>query len=217
MGEGKGTMEFVGLDRTWSGPVHAGFVSRHQHVDLSDGNPKPALNEVWNVRLFSAGVSNAKPFFVFDVDVTDTCATAAPVKLPEYRYGGICVRGNWAWNGRTNTFVLTSEGETDRNKGDKGQVRARWIHMGGFVDGQFAGIAGFGHPSNVQAPEPVRLNAAEPYFNFTPQQAGDLEITPQKPWIGRYRFVVANGRPDAVELDRMWNDYAHPVAVNVSP
>ncbi|MDQ3815365.1 MAG: PmoA family protein, partial [Armatimonadota bacterium] len=34
MGEGKGTVEFVGLDETWSGPVFGGFRSRHRFVDL---------------------------------------------------------------------------------------------------------------------------------------------------------------------------------------
>jgi hypothetical protein len=217
MGEGKGRMDFLGLDETWNGPVHAGFKSRHAHVDLTSGEAKAALNETWNVRLYAIGETRGKPVFVFDVDVTDTCATASPVKLPEYRYGGICARGNWAWNGKTNAYVLTSEGETDRNKGDKGQVRARWIHMGGFLNGAFTGIAGFGHPSNVNAPEPVRLNAAEPYFNFTAQQAGEFEVTPDKPWTGKYRFVVADGKPEQAELERMWNDYAHPPTARVQP
>jgi len=217
MGEGKGTMEFLGLDKSWSGPVHAGFASRHQHVDLTDGRPKPALNETWHVRLFAVGNAAAKAYFLFDLDVTDSCATATPVQLPQYRYGGVCVRGNWAWNGKANASVLTSEGETDRAKGDKDQVHARWVHLGGIVQGKFAGIAALGNPQNFRAPEPVRLNAAEPYFNFTPQQAGDMEIAPGKPFVGRYRFVVADGAPDRAELDSIWNDYAHPPRVTVTP
>jgi hypothetical protein len=216
MGDKKGTVEFVGLDKTWSGPVHAGFTSRHRQVDLTSPAPKTALNETWNVRLLAMGKDETKPCFVFDVEITDTCATQSPVKLPQYRYGGICVRGNWAWNGKTNAFVLTSEGETDRAKGDKGQVLARWVHLGGLVDGKLTGIAGLDHPANFRAPEPVRLNAAEPYFNFTQQQAGDMEITPAKPWVGRYRFVVADGAPDRAALDRLWNDYAHPPTVVIS-
>jgi len=215
MGDGKGTVEFVALDKTWSGPVHAGFISRHRQVDLTAPQPKTALNETWSVKLYAVGQNAKQPYFLFDLTVTDECATDAPVKLPEYRYGGICVRGNWAWNGRTNAWVLTSEGETDRAKGDKNQVRARWVHLGGRVDGQFTGIAGLGHPDNFRAPEPVRLNPAEPYFNFTQQQAGDFEITPGKPYTVRYRFVVADGAPDRAELDRLWNDFAHPVKVTV--
>ncbi len=215
MGAGMGTMEFVALDQVWSGPVHAGFTSRHQHMDLTAKPPKAALNETWNVRLFAAGADAAKPCFIFDVEVTNACATAAPVKLPQYRYGGICVRGNWAWNGKGKSSILTSEGETDAARGDKNQVRARWVHLGGMVDGRFAGVAALAHPGNFRSPEPVRLNPAEPYFNFTPQQAGDMEITPEKPFVGRYRWIVADDKPDAAELDRMWNDYAHPPAVTV--
>jgi hypothetical protein len=215
MGAGVGTMEFVGLDSVWSGPVHAGFTSRHQHIDLTAKPPKAALNETWNVRLFAAGSEAAKPCFIFDVEVTDTCATAAPVKLPQYRYGGICVRGNWAWNGRGKSSILTSEGETDAARGDRNQVHARWVHLGGMVDGKPAGIAALAHPGNFRFPEPVRLNPAEPYFNFAPQQAGNMEIIPGKPFVARYRWIAADDKPDAAELDRLWNDYAHPPVVTV--
>ncbi len=216
MGDGKGTVEFVALDKTWSGTVHAGFIAKHRYMDLTAPEPKAALNETWTVHLFEAGSKSAKPYYLFDIDVKDECATKTPVKLPEYRYGGLCVRGNWAWNGKGKSFVLTSEGETDAAKGDKNQVHARWVHLGGMVDGKFAGIATLAHPTNFRAPEPIRLNPAEPYFNFAPQQAGDMEITPEKPFNARYRFVVADGKPDRAELDRLWNDYAHPPVVTVS-
>jgi hypothetical protein len=43
MGDGKGTVEFVSLDQTWAGPVHAGFISQHRQMDLTeksaDGTP----------------------------------------------------------------------------------------------------------------------------------------------------------------------------------
>jgi hypothetical protein len=221
MGEGKGTVEFVALDRTWSGPVHAGFISRHRYMDLTAPEPKAALNETWTVRVFnvraiSPDPNYTAPYFLFDIDLKDECATKEPVKLPEYRYGGICARGNWAWNGKGKSFILTSEGETDAAKGDKNQVHARWVHLGGMVNGKFAGIAALAHPANFRFPEPVRLNPAEPYFNFAPQQAGDMEITPEKPFTAKYRFVVADGKPDAKELERLWNDYAHPPKVTVS-
>jgi hypothetical protein len=214
MGDGKGTIEFVALDKTWSGPVHAGFIARHRYVDLTAPEPKTALNETWTVRALAVG-QGTKTYYMFDVEVRDECATAAPVKLPQYRYGGLCVRGNWAWNGKTNAFVLTSEGETNRARGDKNQVHARWVHMGGFVDGKFAGIAALANPKNPGAPEPIRLNDAEPYFNFAPQQAGDYEIAPGEPHVVKYRFIVADGKPDRAELDRIWNDYAHPPTVTI--
>ena len=79
------------------------------------------------------------------------------------------------------------------------------------------GIAILGHPDNFRAPQPMRLHPTEPFFCFAPQQLGDMEIAAGKPYISRYRFVVADGAPDRAELERIWNDYAHPPAVKVSP
>jgi hypothetical protein len=100
MGDGKGTVEFVSLDKTWSGAVHAGFTGKHRQVDLTAPKPKVALNETWNVKLYAVGNEAKQPYFLFDVEITDACAGNSPLKLPQYRYGGIGVRGNWAWNGK---------------------------------------------------------------------------------------------------------------------
>jgi hypothetical protein len=215
MGEGKGTVQFVSLDRTWSGPVHAGFASKHRQVDLTATEPRAALNEAWTVRLFAAGVNARQPYYLFDLEVVNTCGSAMPVKLPQYRYGGIGVRGNWAWNDKRNLRFLASNGSTDRTKGDKNQTRGHWAHLGGPLDGGLTGIAILSHPENPHSPQPMRIHPEEPFFNFAPQQAGPLEITPGKPLVQRYRFVVADGAPDKAELDRIWNDYAHPPKVMV--
>ncbi|MBI2926737.1 MAG: PmoA family protein [Verrucomicrobia bacterium] len=212
MVEAKGTVEFVALDRAWSGPVHAGFVSRHRFVDLLASEPKAALNEIWEVRAYNVG-RGAKPYRMFDLISTQTCAGSAPLKLLNYRYGGIGFRGHAAWDGAPNCFFLTSEGEADRVKAHA--TRARWCHMGGKLDGALAGIAFLGHPDNFRAPEPMRVHPDEPFFNFAPCQAGDFEIAPGKPYVSRYRFIVSDGPPDKAELDRLWNDYAHPPEVKV--
>ena len=83
------------------------------------------------------------------------------------------------------------------------------------VDGGLTGLAVLGHPANARAPQPQRIHPSEPFLNFAPQQAGDVEITPDKPLTLRYRFVVADGAPSKAELDRLWNDYAHPPKVKV--
>jgi hypothetical protein len=216
MGDGKGFVEFRSLDKTWSGPVHAGFISQHRQMDTTEKGvkPKTALLETWNVKLYAVGTNATQSYFLFDMEITDTCAHAA-VKLPQYRYGGIGVRGNWAWNGKDKLNFLNSEGVTDRSKGEEGQTVGRWAHMGGVVDGGLTGIAVLGHPDNVRAPQPQRIHPTEPFLNIAPQQAGDVEITPEKPLTLRYRFVVADGAPDKAELDRLWNDYAHPPKVTV--
>lgn len=212
MGEGKGTVEFVELGKTWSGPVHGGFHSRHQFVDLTAPAPIVALNETWRVTAYNVG-QGARKYEIFDLVSTQECATASPLKLPKYHYGGLGFRGHRDWNGKDKTFFLTSEGETDRVKGN--ETRGRWCHIGGNVDGALTGVAILCHPDNFRSPQPMRLHPTEPFFCFAPSQLGDWEITPGKPHVSRYRFVVADGPPDKEELERLWNDYAHPPMVRI--
>ncbi len=212
MGDAKGRVEFVALTDTWSGPVHGGFHSQHRFVDLTAPKPVTALTETWELTVYGAP-SHSKSYWLFDLVSQQQCATAGALKLPTYRYGGLGVRGNGAWNGKEKALFLTSEGETDRDKGNTS--RGRWCDMGGLIDGAQAGIAILCHPHNFRAPQPMRLHPTEPFFNFAPQQAGDMAIQPGQNYISRYRFVVHDGPPDRAELDRLWNDYAHPPTVRV--
>jgi hypothetical protein len=213
MGEGKGTVEVVALDDSWSGAMHGGFRARHRFVDLTAPAPKPALTETWEVRVFAtpAGARH----WLFDFTSTQECASASALKLPQHYYGGLGVRGNWAWNGRTNVNFLTSDGETDRVKGNA--TRGRWCAMHGPLDGGVAGLTILGHPDNFRFPQPMRLHPAEPFFCFAPQQGGDMEIAPGKPYVSRYRFVIHDGPPDAQEIERLWRDFAQPPTVTVAP
>jgi hypothetical protein len=212
MGDTKGTTEFVSLDKTWNGPVHGGIQSRHRYVDLTTSERKIAVNETWLVTLYNVG-AGLRRYWMFDLVSTQSCATASPLKLPEYRYGGVGFRGRWDWNGKDNTFFLTSEGETNRDRGNG--TPARWCHLSGNADGAQAGVAILCHPDNFRAPQPTRLHPTEPFFCFAPQAAGDMEIVSGKPYVSRYRFIVADGPPDQAELNRLWNDYAHPPAVKI--
>lgn len=216
MGDLKGTVEFVGLDSVWSGPVTAGFQSRHRQIDLTLGTGRPMLEEVWNVRVLDLGGAGGVEGHVFDVDVTDACAGEAPVQLPVYRYGGIGVRGNWAWNGTNRMHFLNSEGVTNRSKGDRAETVGRWAYLGGLVGDRWGGLAVLGHPGNVHAPQPQRIHPSEPFLSLAPQQAGEVEIAPGKPLRLRYRFVAMDGPPDARMLDRLWQDYAEPPVVRRS-
>lgn len=213
MGQGLGRVEFVSLEKTWSGPVHGGFTARHRFVDLTaEPAPKPALDEFWDVRVYKPG-TDARPYWVFDLVSRQECATSSPLVLPKYHYGGLGVRGNWAWNGKENTDFLTSDGITDRVQGN--ETRGRWCYMGGLVDGQRTGIAILCHPENFRFPQPMRLHPSEPFFCFAPAQLGDWVIEPGKPYISRYRFVLLDGEPDPALLERLWNDYANPPEVIV--
>ena len=61
----------------------------------------------------------------------------------------------------------------------------------------------------------MRLHPTEPFFCFAPSQLDEWEISPGKPYVSRYRFIVAEGPPDKAELERLWNDYAHPPIITL--
>lgn len=216
MGAKTGAEEFVALDRTWSGPVHGGFEARLKMVDLSAPTPVTALNETWQVTVYDVGGAS-RPVRMFDLVTTQTCATADPLILPKYHYGGFGFRAAGTWNGPGDAArYLTSEGVTDRIKGNNS--RARWCFLGGpLKDGAFAGTATLGHPDNFRAPQPVRLHPNMPYFSFVPQLLGEFRIEPGQPYVARFRFIVADGEPDRAHLDSYWHGYAQPATVKLEP
>ena len=204
--------EFVAVDRTWNGPVHGGFASRHRFTDRLTPEPKPMLNETWRVTAYNVAASGGKAWLL-DFVSTQECASASPVKLPKYYYGGLGARGHAAWDPVDAVKFLTSNG-ADRKQGDAS--KANWVHMGGQVDGAPAGFAVLIHPDNFRAPQPLRLNPKNPQLCVAPSADGDWEITPGQPYVSRYRFILADGPADQAELERHWNDYAKPPVVSVA-
>jgi hypothetical protein len=210
MGEGRGKVEFVRFGELWSGPVEAGFVAEHRFLDLTSGEPKAALNESWEVTAYS--IPNAG-YFVFDLVSIQRCATTSPLILPKYYYGGLGVRGNWAWDGKENASFLTPEGGADRVKGN--ETRGKWCHMGGTLGDLRTGVAVLCHPENFRFPQPLRVHPSEPFFCFAPSQLDDWQIEPGKPYISRYRFIVSDGAPDQAKIERLWESYAHSLKTSV--
>jgi hypothetical protein len=149
---------------------------------------------------------------LFDWQSTQTCASDSPLVLPQYHYGGLGLRGHRQWDGKNNSQFLTSEGK-DRANGNG--TPARWFSLSGKVDGKPAYVAVLCAPDNFRAPQPVRLHPSEPFACYAPQTNGAMRIEPGKPYVMRYRFVVADGQPDKAELERLWNDYAKPPGVTV--
>jgi len=213
MGDRKGRVDFVALDGHWSGVVHAGFRARHRMVDMLSQPEKTALDEVWEVRLFNLGEAMNRRGHVLEITMTQTCATASALELPKYHYGGLGVRGNWAWNGADATRWLTSDGLTNRLTAN--ETRGRWCWLGGLVDGQLAGLTVLGAPENFRAPQPMRVNPTEPFFCFAPSQLGDWAIEPGKPYVARYRLLITDGEPDRELIEQCWRDLAEPVRVEV--
>ena len=212
MGDKTGTVEFVGIDAAWAGPVVGGFQTRHRMVDLSaKPQPKPAIDETWNVRVYPV-LNGSRPMNVFDWVSTQTCASDSPLVLPKYHYGGLGFRGNREWEDKSNCVFLTSEGK-DRSNGN--ETTGKWCWVGGKVKGETAGVAILCHPDNFRFPQGMRLNPDEPFFSYCPSQGGEWSIEPGKPYVAKYRFVVADGPADAKEIERLWNDYATPPKVTV--
>lgn len=213
VGDGTGKVQFEGVDRTWTGPVHAGFKSRQSYIAITGGVSKTALNEQWDVRLYNVGQGGkGKRYFLFDIVATQECASSSPLVLEEYRYGGMGVRGHRDWKDKSKVSFMTSEGKSRENGN---ATRGRWVHIAGPVDNQIAGIAVLDHPGNFRSPQPLRIHPDDPYFNYAPSQLGRFEIKPGEKFVVRYRYVVADGAADKAELDRLWNDYAAPPQVSV--
>jgi hypothetical protein len=210
MGEGKGKVGFVSFGDRWSGPVHAGFFAHHSFIDLTASERKKALEETWQVTAYTIPGAD---YTVFDLVSTQKCATASPLQLPKYHYGGLGFRGNWAWNGADKCLFLTSNGETNRVVGN--ETRGNWCHIGGMVDGTLTGIAILCHPDNFRAPQPMRLHPSEPFFCFAPSQLGDWSIDPGKAYVSKYRFVVQDGPPNKQQLDTLWRSYAKPATATI--
>src|SRR5882672_2030073 len=200
--EKQGRIECLKVEEIVSGPVFAGFKARHRFINLNapDG-PKVALEEVWEVRVYARADR-----FVFDLVSTQTAATSQPLVIKEYRYGGIGFRGSADWEGRTGAEFLTSEGKT---RIDGHATKAKWCVESGKVGGAEASIAFLCHPSDFRFPQPMRIHPDEPFFNWAVPQGGDFSIDPGKPYVARYRFIVADGVPTREDLDAAWESYAH--------
>lgn len=203
MGQRKGRVEFAGLLGTRVTREFAEIRAQHHFMDLTATPPVTVLEETWTIRV--PATPPGAPHLL-DLGIVQRNVTARPLRLPEYHYGGLGFRGPNPWDGAANARFLTSEGVTNRITGNA--TRARWCWMGGLSGGAPAGVGLLGHPDNFRAPEPMRLHPSEPFFCWAPQQGGDFEIPSGGTHRMRYRFVLADGPPDAAELDRRWADYA---------
>lgn len=203
-------LDFAELKGSYGGRVSGGFTARHAGVLLESQPPRPVLDQEWKVRLYRTHDEEHPPYFMFDLQWTDNVVGSDPLKVLQYMYGGLAVRGHADWDGVNGATFLTSEGK-DRLAGEGSN--ARWVHLGGPVGGSPVGIATLIHPANFRAPQPVRLHHNEPYFSVAPAKAGPFTIEPGKPFVSRYRFVVADGPAQAPLLERLWADLAQPPAV----
>ena len=133
---GTGDVRHDAILGTVSGPVFGQFDVRLKHEALTEpGGPVPVLDEEWTVRAYGL----ADPFVV-DFESRQTCASARPLEINTYHYGGFGLRGNRAWfdsaaKGASRTTLtrgesdfLTSEG---KGRADGNHTRPRWVDLSG--------------------------------------------------------------------------------------
>jgi hypothetical protein len=204
MGQSTGRVEFEAVDLLEVTGAIARLRVRHRFVDLTTQPPVTALNETWDLAVSAFGGDH--PRHVIDLTSTQRCATDKPLGLPAYHYGGFGFRGLPTWNGADNCHFLTSEGITDRLKGN--ESRGKWCWVGGAVPGGSAGVTLLGHPSNFRFPQPLRLHPKEPFLCFAPQQLGDMAINPGQDYVSRYRIVITDGQVTASLAESWWQAWA---------
>lgn len=209
---GKGRVRHKSVKNVQAGPVFASFEVEHEHVDLTSGQEKVALVETWDVRVWNVGGPEAG-YWSWDVRSVRRCASAEPLKLPAYHYGGMALRGARGWNVQNSRF-LTSEG---KSRLDGNHSRPKWCDLLGPVDGEPAGLALFTHPDNFRFPEPLRIHPTMPYMVYTPSQLGDWEIAPGDEPASVYRFIAHDRELNKEQFDPLWNDFAHPPSVTPTP
>lgn len=210
----EGRVDLDSVTATWEGPVHAGVDAKLGHIDRYGGGRTTALDERWLVRVYKTHARSA-PYFVFDLESTQTAATDAPLHLLQWDYGGFALRGHAEWKYAANLTFLASDGVSRFDRRTGNHQPGRWCVMGGNVAGVPAALAVLGHPANFRAPQKLRIHPSDPYMVFAPVQDGDFSIEPGTPYVTRLRFVTMPGAPDGALLDRLWNDYATPPEVAV--
>lgn len=212
----QGLVRFGDFISVTSGNVFAEYAALHDHVVTPQNAPeKVALKEVQSVRVYAP----QSDYYIADITVQLNCPTN-PVRLLEYRYGGIGWRATEQWT-KENSRVLTSEGKT-RKEADGS--KARWCIVEGTVDGENAGAVMMSYPSNFNHPEPLRIwpenanrNRGDMFANFSPTKDMDWPLEPGRNYVLKYRFVVFNGTFSKEKAEAAWKDFASPPAVTVKP
>lgn len=123
-------------------------------------------------------------------------ASASPVLLLTYRYGGFSWRTTEKWN-KDNSEILTSGGKT-RQKADGST--ARWRIVPGQLDNDYGGAVLLSSPTKYNHPEPLRVwpetqnGRGDVFVTYSPTKNKDWLQRPGQTYTLRYRLLVFNGR-----------------------
>jgi hypothetical protein len=212
-----GTVRFAKFISTVDGPVYTEFKALHEHVVFKqNGDEKVALNEIQTIRVYQPAAGN--DHYIVDISSEMSCATASPLLILTYRYGGLGWRATEEWD-KTNCQVLTSEGKTRK---DTDGSKARWCIVQGTLGNDYGGAVMLSHPANYNHPEPLRIwdeNAnggrGDMFANFAPTKDKDWLLEPGKTYVLKYRLVVFNGKMNPAKAESEWQYFAKPVNIKV--
>lgn len=210
--ERQGTVLFHKFNKTYSGPVFAGFSAHQEHINLKTSKDKQiALNENLEVKLWDLGRSDR---YMVDYISTFNTPLESGILLEAYRYGGgLGMRFTERWK-KDNCTVLTSEGK-DRLTADG--TNARWCMVTGEAStGEGTnGILFLSYPENRAHPEPMRIwpidangGRGDMFFEFCPIRHKEWNIEPNKDYRLKYRMVVFEGQLLPEEAEAYWKVYA---------
>ena len=205
-----GDVKHLNIDQIASGPVFAEFSVQLEHQQTLPGNPPTTiLQEAWHVRAHRGDNT-----YLVDIVSEQKAATARPLEILEYHYGGFAFRGHRDWNAGSDFEFQTSGGD-DRLTGN--HTRPNWVLMTGPVEDAFASCLAMGHPSNFRHPQPVRLHPKMPYFCFAPMVLGDFSIAPESSLKSQIRLVLSDGKMQPENAETHWVNYAQPIQATFSP
>jgi len=164
----------------------AGFEVEHRFEDLTapDG-PQPVLAEHWRVQVRMEGEA-----YLVDFESRQRSLGEGALRILQYHYGGMAVRGNAQWLDGDEDLIRTSEGH-GRLAGN--HTRPEWVEMAGTVDGAECGLRMTPDPGNFRHPQWVRLHQVLPYFVFSPMVEEPFEIGPDEEYVSRFRIEVFDG------------------------
>ena len=212
LGKGEGTVRFAGFGLLENGPVYGRFTAEQEHVELkSPAGAKVVLKETWDVRAYNVG-GLKKGYRLWDFVSTQRCATASPLHILKYHYGGLGFRGTEEWTD-DNSDYLTSNGNSRK---DAEGTRGKWCDISGMTANGPAGLTIMGHPENFRYPQPFHIwSRGGIFLGFVPELLGDWKMEPGKNYVFRYRFCAHDGKISAADAERLWNDFAEPPEVRI--
>lgn len=210
----QGTVRFANFLSVINGEVFGEYSAIHDHIAFKNGKENTAIRELQTVRVYAPQDN----YYIADITV-DMNIPGKPVRLLEYRYGGLGWRATEQWT-KENSRVLTSEGKT--RKDADGSI-ARWCIVDGTVDGENAGIVMMSYPTNYNHPEPLRIwpenanrNRGDMFANFSPTKNKDWQLDPGENYVLKYRFIVFDGQFSKEQAEAAWQAFASPPIVKVS-